>query len=534
VKGVRVEATQVALWVGALVLALPVVATRYPPMTDLPMHEALLALLRHHGEPGWSPPGLYETNLGHANQLFYFLAYPLTYVASTAMACKLVVAGTLALAIIAIARLARRLEADRLIALALAPVVVGWLFYHGFVANLLGLALLVAALPYLDHAVMAPTGRRLFGAAAWLVVLQLAHQADLLAACVVLGLFAVLHPIDRRTLARLVPPLAGAALTLIEQWRTSHAGTPFARMFSQQIVFQDLSTRLRSVPSVLSGDVGPASIVLALLPLAAVAVGIASPRARTWDGEPLRARLLRLRFAAAAVLLSVCYLAMPYSVNFGFLLNARFLAPAAVLGVVAGAAAFPVAPAMRRAFAVVCASAPLATMLVALPELVEASRQQQVLEPLYAAIPRESAVAIFQFGGEPPHPFMVVASANRLLAERGGRVLFSFAEYPISPIVYRPGCAWDDVLARTYVRTTELRPAFDLQRFHYVVVHASDTHVMLAVVRAFAPDAHVIEAAGEWVLLEADAPPVSLVAPDAPLPAPPPPTLAERMREETR
>jgi hypothetical protein len=527
---VRVDATQVALWIGALVLALPVLATRYPPMTDLPMHEALLALLRHHGEPGWSPPDLYETNLGHANQLFYFIAYPLTYVVSTAMACKLVVAGTVVLAIFAIAGLARHLGADRLVALALSPVVVGWLFYHGFVANLLGLALLVAALPSLDRAVNDPTGRRLAGALAWLVVLQLAHQADLLAACAVLGLFAVLHPIDRRTPARLVPSLAGAALTLLEQWRTSHAGTPFARMFSQQIVFQDLGTKLRSVASVLSGDLGPTSIVLLLLPLAAVAVGIASPAPRTRNDEPLRARLLRLRFAAAAVLLLACYLAMPYSVNFGFLLNARFLAPAAVLGVVAGAAAFPAGPTLRRAFAVVCASAPLATMLVALPELVEASHQQEVLEPVYAAIPRESAVAIFQFGGEPPHPFMIVASANRLLAERGGRVLFSFAEYPISPIVYRPGCAWDGVLARTYVRTTELRPAFDLQRFHYVLVHASDTHVMLGIVRAFAPDAHVIEAAGEWVLLESDAPPASLVVADSPLPDPPPPTLAERMK----
>jgi hypothetical protein len=532
VRGVRVEATQIALWVGALVLALPVVATRYPPMTDLPMHEALLALLRHHGEPGWSPPGLYETNLGHANQLFYFLAYPLAYIVSTAMACKLAVAATLAGTIFAIAALARHLAADRLVALALSPVVVGWLFYHGFVANLLGLAVLIAALPYLDRAVTAPTGRRLVGAVGLLVLVQLAHQADLLAAGAVLGLFAVLHPIDRRTPARLVPSLTVAGLTLIEQWRTSHAGTPFARMFSQQIVFQDLGTRLRSVASVLAGDLGPASIVLALLPLAAVAVGIASPR--TKSAEPLRTRLLRLRYAAAAVLLLACYLAMPYSVNFGFLLNARFLAPAAVLGVVAGAAVFPAGPSFRRAFAIVCASVPLATMLVALPELVEASHQQEVLEPIYSAIPRESAVAIFQLGGEPPHPFMVVASANRVLAERGGRVLFSFAEYPISPIVYRPGCAWDGVLARTYIRTTELRPSFDLQRFHYVLVHASDTRVMIDAVRAFAPDAHVLEARGDWVLLESDAPPASLVLPDAPLPDPPPPTLAERMTAVAR
>ncbi len=525
----RVGATQVALWAGALVLALPVVATRYPPMTDLPMHEALLALLRHQGEAGWSPPGLYETNLGHANQLFYLLAYPLTFVVSTATACKLVVAATLVMAVFAIAALARHLGANRLIALALSPVLVGWLFYRGFVANLLGLAVLVAALPYLDRAVSAPSGRRLARAVALLVLVQLAHQADLLAACAVLGLFAVLHPIDRTTPARLVPSLAGAALTLIEQWRTSHAGTPFARMFSQHIVYQDLGTKLRSVVSSLSGDLSPASLVLALLPLAAVALGFASPVRRRTD-ETLRARLLRLRFAAAAVLLLACYLAMPYSVNFGFLLDARFLAPAAVLGVLAGAAAFPAGPAVRRAFALVCTSVPLATMVVAFPELAEASHQQGVLEPIFSAIPRESAVAIFQFGGEPPHPFMVVASANRLLAERGGRLLFSFAEYPISPIVYRPGCAWDGVLVRTYVRTTELRPSFDLQRFHYVLVHASDTHVMVGVVRAFAPDAHVVAASGEWVLLESDAPPPSLVAPDAPLPDPPPPTLADRMK----
>ena len=41
-----------------------------------------MGLLRHAGEPGFVPPGLYLTNWGHTTQAFYFLALWLSHVVS--------------------------------------------------------------------------------------------------------------------------------------------------------------------------------------------------------------------------------------------------------------------------------------------------------------------------------------------------------------------------------------------------------------------------------------------------------------------
>jgi len=66
-----------------LMFALPTLLAGYPPMTDLPLHESIIGVLRHWGDPKYFPPDLYILNLGHPNQLFYFLALPFSYVVGT-------------------------------------------------------------------------------------------------------------------------------------------------------------------------------------------------------------------------------------------------------------------------------------------------------------------------------------------------------------------------------------------------------------------------------------------------------------------
>jgi len=80
----RFAPSDVAVWCSGALLAAPVLALRYPPMGDLPFHESLVALLRHFGDPAWSPPGLYRLNLGQPNQAFHLVAWALSLVAPTA------------------------------------------------------------------------------------------------------------------------------------------------------------------------------------------------------------------------------------------------------------------------------------------------------------------------------------------------------------------------------------------------------------------------------------------------------------------
>src|SRR5262249_46995394 len=119
-----------------LVLALPVLLASYPPMSDLPLHEAIVGVMRHYGDRSYFPDGLYQLNLGHPNQLWYFAAWALSWVVSTATACKLVVAATLVALPLGAARFADHVGVTRWTALLVAPLGLGWLFFWGLIANL--------------------------------------------------------------------------------------------------------------------------------------------------------------------------------------------------------------------------------------------------------------------------------------------------------------------------------------------------------------------------------------------------------------
>jgi len=147
-------------WAAGLLLAVPVLVAYYPPMTDLPFHEAAIGLLRHRGDSTMEPPGLYLMNLGKANQLFHVLGWLLSYAVSTRWAVKLLVAATVVALPVNAARFARHLGASPLASLVVAPMGVGWLFSCGFITNLVGLSALLFALPVADRLAANPTPRR--------------------------------------------------------------------------------------------------------------------------------------------------------------------------------------------------------------------------------------------------------------------------------------------------------------------------------------------------------------------------------------
>jgi hypothetical protein len=188
----------VAPWAAGLLLAIPILIAFYPPMTDLPFHEAAIAILRHFGDRSMFPPGLYRYNLGEPNQLFHMTGWALSYVVSTRWAAKLVVAAAVALVPVCAARFARHVGASPLAALVVAPIALGWLFSWGLVANVLGIAALLAVLPLLDDLAREPTPRRAVAAVGGAVLLYFAHEAMLFVyGGAALGL-ALLHRWSRR------------------------------------------------------------------------------------------------------------------------------------------------------------------------------------------------------------------------------------------------------------------------------------------------------------------------------------------------
>lgn len=528
----RVE--RAAPWVAGLMLAAPVLLLRYPPMTDLPLHEGMVAVLRHLHDPAWFPPDLYVLNLGRYNQLFELTALALSVLLGTTLACKVVVAATLVATLVCGARLAAYRGATRWAALALAPLALGWTFYWGFVGNTLGLALLLAALPSLDRVAERPTWRGAAVATLWLLALAFAHATSMLCGCGALVVLSLVRGAGRPTLRALAPVALLAVLTVLEQRVEERHLTPLTRFFATRPLWTPLPARLAEVVRDLFGAVGrvPEGALALLLTVLVVAGALAGRRRSDPPAGPAlrgrRAWMLEHRFALVALGLLVAYLSAPYSLNFGAFLNVRFLAPAATLAILAAA---PPARATPRLFVFVASVVPLATLLVAAPQLAEAQTQNAAVESLLPRIERDSAVHVMHVGPFRERAAFDVASAgNRILAARGGRLLMSFTEYPIAPVQVTPELRWDTTLGRVYWDARTFVPAWDFQRLRYLLLHVADPDLAALVVGAMSPDARLAGAEGEWLLFEARRPTRPLTAPDAPLPEPSPERLDERVR----
>ncbi len=519
---------------GGLLLAAPVLAVPWPPSSDLSMHEGMVALLAHWGDAAFAPPGLYRLALGHGNQLFYFLAWPLATIVGPSLACRAVLALTVAATIAAAGHLASHLGRARVAALALAPAALGWAFYWGFAPQMLGFALWLAVLPRLDRDARRGTVRAAGASTFAIAVLGLAHISSMLCASLASAVLALVRPLDRRTPLRLVPALAGVVLALLEGLRERRDSTPLAQVFASRVLWHSPLQKLGSVVAYVVGGHGLIieSTVGLLVVIAAVlwqTSGRPSPVVDMPAGR--RARLERHRFALVAALLFALYLAAPYSVNFGAFLYVRFLAPAFALTVLLLAP-----PAGTRGALVVAPAIALllAPMVAAVPQLSAAAAQTAALEPLIARVDEGSAFAVLHFGKH-DHGllFEPTAFGNRILAERGGRELASFTEYPVAPVIIEPSLRWDSIVLRVSAKSGSLQPAADLTRIGWVLVHVHDSALAMPVVRAFEPEAGLVDASGEWLLFRSRLELLPVTSPDG-APDPSAETLQDRVTRVLR
>ena len=501
----------------ACLVAAPILISHGVPGTDLPLHEGMVSLLVHRGDPAFTRD-LYVSNWGHANQLFYVLALPFAFVAGAAFACRILLAASIAATILASARLCDHVGASRWFALLSAPAALGWTFFHGFAPNVLGFALLLFALPYLDDFARAPSPRGALLSVGILVVLHLAHETSAACACaavVVLALGGWRRPRDLALLA--LPELAGVVLYLLEARLERSVVTPFAHHFLEAgIQMHPPLKKLAYAAHCLLGPfaVEEEALVAGLVTIALVA-GLA--RKREAPEAPQESWFARNRFALLAALFFVCFLTLPASINFGGFLYVRFLAPAYVIGVIA------IGRGRRSSgvLAAVCCAVPLAWLMVALPEFARATEERRSVDELLPQIAEGSAVAVLELSDPgPPPPSEPAAQGNYVLAVRGGRNLHSLAEYPIAPLVVREGLRWDEATLRVYGAPWRLVPAWDLTHFRYVLLRISEAPRVEVFTRALAPDARLIGSAGAWCLFESTHPVVSVNAPDA---GPPPP-----------
>ncbi len=500
----------------AVAVALPLAFCRYPPMHDLPCHEEIVAAMRYFWDRTRYPPGLLAWNLGYPNQLFYLLAASLSLLVPVAIACKLVVAFSVAAVPLAGARLADHLQVSRWSAIATAPLGLGFFFYFGFVGNLLGLSLLLASLPLLDTFTRRPTGRGFGAATLTLFLLYEAHESVLLIGCLSIVVLALGRPLRmRETILRMSPVALAACGMLLAQARAMHRMS--ANLGALPRVFDlALWQKRDGFPQALLGLHGSSTTLLPFYVVTS-AVGLQAVhgswrRAYRSAPEGIRGRLDHYRFELLGALLVALYFAFPFSIVGAMWLHARFLLPGVAILAIALAPRLPARPSLPARLAAIAAVGAMISLIR--PELAATGALYGDLEPLLSEIAPASAVASLDpVGGQIRGlVFSVGGAAARASAERGGRMGATFIHAsPIAPIVIAREHRWEDSFARMDADSLSFLPAFDLRRFRYVLAWtlAGQADALTA---ALAPEARLVDHSGGRLLYESTLPLESILS----------------------
>jgi hypothetical protein len=514
-------------WGAGVLLALPVIVLRYPPMADLPLHESLVSLMRHLGDPHWEPPGVYALSVGPPNQLFHWIAWALSLALPTDLACKLVVAAAVVATPVAAVRLARHLERTPWTALLVAPLALGFAFRWGLVGNVLALPVVLASLPVLDRFTSDPSPRGALVTQGLMVLAYATHESALLALAVAAATLTVAASRGSRggaraTLLRLVPLAAAAALAAFYAGWGRHLKAP-SILAVPDAFGAGPASRVLDVPGVLFGAIEPAARYGAFALVAAAFAAIVLAQRRAGRG-------VAMRFAAIGAAWALLYLAMPLAFGGSTLLYQRFLPLS--LAVLFVTLAPPEATPVRPLLPLLATTVPLATLLVGLPAFGAADRAFRDLDPILARVAPCSAVAQLDLTPRAPGPVAPVpGAAARVLAARGGRLLFSFTDAPTSSVTILPSHQWNEPVLRMVRDPTEFRPAHDFRRFRYALVRLAPDYAALAplIAAVMAPEGKLVAESGEWLLFESELPVDPIESPDAPLLVPAPESLRARI-----
>ncbi|MGH7434452.1 MAG: hypothetical protein ACRENE_02175, partial [Polyangiaceae bacterium] len=324
------RAEKLAPWIGGLVVALPVLIVAFPPMADLPLHEASIGLLRHWSDPTFCPHQLYFINLGQANQLFSLVVLALSYLMPIQWATKTGVALTLVALPVAAGHFADHLRAPRWTALLVAPLGLGWLFFWGLIQNLVGLAALLALLPTIDRFAKSPTRRGAIAVCAGMVLMHFAHQAMQILAGILIVVCTLGASWRWRDMAlRSAPVLLGAAIVVTANrysWKV--AGPRLKATYSSQ--WDPPMKKISDFSGVLFAGYEPyirnLVFVLVLVPVAMLLAERVRGRDRGPRSWTERAHAMRFEIFATAML--VLYMVAPHAIKSTTLVYHRFLPPA--------------------------------------------------------------------------------------------------------------------------------------------------------------------------------------------------------------
>gem|GEM_PF-335726 len=463
----------------ACLLAVPLFLVHRPPMQDLPQHAAAVQVLSRYGDPRWNFAEYFELHLARTQYLtVYLAAVPLARLFGAVFAIKAVVAVAWVATPLSVLALLRALGKDGWLSLLVLPLTYNAHAMTGFVNFIAAIPLMFFGIACAIRVHQEPTRRRSVALAAILFVTFYTHVVPY--GVLLLAVLALAY--DRRPsvlLQRLLPIVPSAVAALV--WvLTSPAGTKLTQLGktgagTQPPVYVPLHEALHDFADwLIVGLPGEADatrlvlwILLCLL-LAAFAAAHGRPRKEPLQAQLGRAAALRLGFLLPACIAG--YFWLPVSYDFMWPISLRFPLLAAYL--------LPLwlvyAPATARRAAAVVATGLAASALMDVSAAFQQFERTELrgFDEVLAQIPHGSRVAgiIYKPRSESLRQPSLLQSVAWVQAERGGAVMFTFADFPQSPFSFRQNNRPPRVKPRWEWEPWKVNPERDLKWYEYVLV----------------------------------------------------------------
>lgn len=424
----------------------PLLAARYPPMTDLPFHAAHTSIIRHYWDPEWHFHEQFTLRpIAVPYMLHYAIGALLMLVLPPLAATKAATALLLLLVPAGMAVLLHGMKKSPSGALFTLPLTYCTLSHWGFISFVAALGLFAMAIGFAMLTVDRPTPLRRAGLAISLVLLFFTHIFRFpmgIAAAVGAALF--LYPATRRfrpILLPLVPSLALFAIWLAVRPAQLETGTmPLALDLSR--------ARPDEIWPLLFGAFGdPQEIQLAkTFARVAAIVWLGSAIALLASEDFATATRRALRFAvgaglvplACAAVFIVLFLVLPMQIGVWWYVYPREATAAAFIAI-AAFPSLPRPPLARAPFVVALAIAALAYGSFVSRSYAAFDAQTADFSAIVQRIPPAPRLLylIFDHGGSARAQTPFIHLPAYVQAERGGFLSFNFAAWGASPMVFR-------------------------------------------------------------------------------------------------
>lgn len=469
----------------ALFAVFPLWVVERPPFQDLPQHLAAIRVLADYEDPALAFERFFVLDLWRTQYIAYYLvtaALALPFGVTTAN--TLVLSVTLAATPYAMRSLLRSLGHDERLSVFTFPLLFNVHLMLGFLNFVAAIPLMLFGLGLSAKLRSRWRRREAIALAALALLLFLTHVVPF--GLFALGTMALSLSTDwRATLVRLLPLLPAGLFSLLWGYASAAGRSTVEAAFgggvsSPRAAFLPLGELLRQGPSwltdILVGSIDEIVLVSCLVIAVALVVLRLRTRARSdldppeQDPGSTRHWRPRARLVWLFPLCVVLYFVLPAGYDWIWPINARFPILAAFFAVLL----LPRAHGIVGRFALVGVGLLSALFFAATARafIDVANREIGPLDEAIATIPKGQKVAglIFERGSSAVRFSPYLHSVAWVQVERGGVVMFSFADFPQSPLHFRDADRPPPVRRRWEWGPEYVQPDRELIWYDYVLV----------------------------------------------------------------